>query len=154
MIVKDFGHFGQFGTASNRSPGKDCPAKGSWEDYCDCMFEPGSDAWKKCRSSWPLAPWTIVGGLIGSTGATGAIKDAVTSIVSGGSSEDSSGANAWQSRVSRYAPTMAPNGAQGSSGMVVMGGGGGAPVQPAVPLSKYAAIGGAAIAAYFLFFHR
>lgn len=55
-----------FGTASQYQPNKDCPVGGSWENWCNCVFTPGSELNTRCLSK-PIgpalfaAPWTEVG---------------------------------------------------------------------------------------------
>lgn len=50
--------------ATSPATGDDCPAQGSWESWCDCMWpvtrtDPTTNG--KCRVPLPGAPWTILG---------------------------------------------------------------------------------------------
>lgn len=74
--------FDGLGTPSVKAPGTECPATGSWETYCQCMFDVGTPEFKACSASWPFAPWTIVGKLLGSSG--GASKVQLPNLPSGG----------------------------------------------------------------------
>ncbi len=62
MIFKTDGRFGATGIT-----GADCPAGGSWDVWCDCMYPASADPAlnAKCRgkpmSFLTLAPWTDVG---------------------------------------------------------------------------------------------
>ena len=92
--------FGAFGTASLKSPGTDCPAQGSWETYCACMYDgetlakcltkPGGGAQIYCPP-WASAPWTECGksarfgaGGEGIVGAGKSVIGVATTITGGG----------------------------------------------------------------------
>lgn len=90
--------FGSFGTASGWQPNKDCPATGSWEAYCDCVY-PEGDQRNRCRSK-PLgfltpAPWTIAGK---TARGVGDIAPAIVQSV----------VNAGQSYIASVAPPVQP----------------------------------------------
>lgn len=81
------GQLGAFGTPSTYQPGVECPAKGSWEDWCDCVFQPGSENHGRCRSK-PMglltaAPWTDIGAGQRGIPKPGSIVAAVVQTVTG-----------------------------------------------------------------------
>lgn len=105
---------GNFGTASVKSPGVDCPATGSWETYCACMYE--GDTLAKCLTKpsggaqiycppWASAPWTECGksarfgaggeGIVGTgkalIGTGKAVIDMGKQVFPGGGAADTSG---------------------------------------------------------------
>ena len=60
MIVRNFGR-----TAASAK--RDCPAGGSWEQWCNCVFDTDGALAEKCKSQpmgpFTLPPWTNVGAI-------------------------------------------------------------------------------------------
>jgi len=44
--------------------GRNCPAEGSWEAWCDCMYQMDEAMRTRCRAPMIGAPWTEVGGIM------------------------------------------------------------------------------------------
>lgn len=59
--IRRLGYYGDFGTASMTQEGVDCPASGSWEAWCDCVFKGDNTNLAKCKGWAIAAPWTDVG---------------------------------------------------------------------------------------------
>lgn len=110
------GFINGFGSASYLPQGRECPADGSWETWCACMYSGDGNLHSACNQKFDLfggrtspgllsAPWTDAGasarGLpkVGGTGLVGSIfqqggaaDQAQTSLINAGSSAINPGA--------------------------------------------------------------
>lgn len=80
------GFVGGFGSHSYNPAGRDCPADGDWNTWCDCMFAGDGNLNNSCKRSYEFttpgtwfAPWTDAGSAArgipkeGGTGVAGSI---------------------------------------------------------------------------------
>lgn len=85
--------FGALGSTSPVSKA-DCPAAGSWETWCDCMYPPAQSAALngQCRQNRLIAPWTDIGATLRGLPTGNQLLNTVSSAVqsatgSGGSTQ-------------------------------------------------------------------